>query len=350
MEQADNLNNYAGGAYEHQGVSRRDFLRLSAGALAAVGMARVLGAEQSAYAAEQLPMVEVEPGLSIVQREGWAEEMPADTERLEAEEVKFLMLKHTAGSNEYSKEDVPGIIQDMYADHTTGENDWPDIAHNFLVDRFGTVYEGREGSIEGPVRTDSSGGSQGYTQTVAMIGNFDTQMPTVEARQSMVKVLAWLAKGNGLDLSDGSTATFESRGSSKYPAGQEVTTPVITAHSSMNHTTSPGTVLGAAVESGAVLLAVRDYRSQVDAYIAGQPKEQPKSEPTEQPPVQEQAPSEPNEPDKDITAVPDEGLRMKFARFILEHSSKEDLEKIIIGSGISTVASLAWLRKSYKDD
>ena len=56
-------------------------------------------------------------------------------------------------------------------------------------------------------------------------------------------LLAWLAAGYRIDLSEGSQVRFVSRGSTLWPAGTEVATDPIAGHRDMSQTTCPGDAL-----------------------------------------------------------------------------------------------------------
>ena len=127
----------------------------------------------------------------------------------------------------------------MYAFHT-GSKGWHDIAYNFLVDREGGVWEGRAGSLAGPVAADATGGSQGFDQLVCFIGDFTSVMPTPAAVDAGNRTLAWLAQRYSIDTAAGSTVTFVSRGSNKWPAGAKVTTATVAGHREMSTTACPG--------------------------------------------------------------------------------------------------------------
>ena len=60
--------------------------------------------------------------------------------------VKMAFVHHTASGNLYSRADAPALVRGIYAYHTQSLH-WNDIAYNFLVDRFGTIYEGRYGGV-----------------------------------------------------------------------------------------------------------------------------------------------------------------------------------------------------------
>jgi len=179
-------------------------------------------------------------------REDWAEGRPPLVPA-QIEEVRFLLVHHSASSNKHTADEVPAIIAGFYDYHTGPSKGWSDVAYNFLVDRFGGVWEGRAGSLAGPVVADATGGNQGFSQLVCLIGDFSQEAPTMAARESLVNVLTWLAERDGLDLAASSRVSFDSRGSNRWAAGETVTTATVAGHRDMSLTTCPGDVLYAYV-------------------------------------------------------------------------------------------------------
>ncbi|MDH4365092.1 MAG: N-acetylmuramoyl-L-alanine amidase, partial [Acidimicrobiia bacterium] len=87
---------------------------------------------------------------------------------------------------------------------------------------------------------DATGGSQGFAQLCSLIGNFQEGPVTAEQQASLTQLLAWLAERHGIDTTPGATITFVSRGSNKWPAGQQVTAHTIAGHRDMSLTSCPG--------------------------------------------------------------------------------------------------------------
>lgn len=160
---------------------------------------------------------------------------------IEAEQPRFLLVHHTAEpGNDYTSEEVPGLIQGIFNYHTGSAKGWPDVAYNFFIDADGRIWEGREGSLDGPVRGSATGGNQGWSQLCCFLGNFEQQLPTEAARLSMVGLLAWLGERYSIDTSPAAKVEFESLGSNRWPAGTTVPTATIAGHRDMSQTTCPG--------------------------------------------------------------------------------------------------------------
>ena len=65
--------------------------------------------------------------------------------------IKQVHIHHTVNSNDYRRTEVAGLIRGMYRYHTQTLG-WSDIGYNFLVDRFGRIWEGRYGGAGRAVR------------------------------------------------------------------------------------------------------------------------------------------------------------------------------------------------------
>jgi hypothetical protein len=178
-------------------------------------------------------------GLTVRPRDAWADGRYQPRGELTDEDVRFLLVHHTATGNTYSPDGVVDIIRGVY-NAQTNDKGWPDTCYNFLIDRFGTVWEGRAGSLAGPVTADATGGSQGFAQLVCLIGDFTAVSPSAEQLASLRLTLAWLADRHKIDTAPDARVTFTSRGSNKWVAGTTVTTPTIIGHREMTFTACPG--------------------------------------------------------------------------------------------------------------
>lgn len=146
-------------------------------------------------------------------------------------------VHHTATSNGYAPADVPAMIRSMYKYHTHSLG-WSDIAYNFLIDNYGTIWEGRYGGIDQPVRGAHTLGFNNSSTGFSMIGNYETAQPSSEMLGSLAQLAAWKLAMYGRDPQGWTQVTSE--GSDKFPSGKVVTLPVIDGHRDTNDTACPG--------------------------------------------------------------------------------------------------------------
>jgi len=260
---------------------------------------RVLGFGVVASAALLMPGFELSAARSastgagtpvIHPRREWAGDGFAPTGPLQAEDVRFLLVHHTAGSTQYGRDAVPGIIQGSYRFHTGPEKGWPDICYNFFVDRFGGIWEARAGSLNGQVMADATGVSQGFAQLVCLMGNYHEHQPSPEMIDATCWLLADLADRYGVDTQPRATVQFTSRGSNKWPVGTAVTARTISGHREMSATLCPGDFVQPLLDRD-IPVRVERYRSAT-ATAATVPTETvaPETVPVETAPAETVAP------------------------------------------------------------
>ncbi|MEZ5383449.1 MAG: N-acetylmuramoyl-L-alanine amidase [Microthrixaceae bacterium] len=160
---------------------------------------------------------------------------------LRAIDNQLLVVHHTESpEGAYEPSEVAALIEGIYAFHTSPEVGWPDIGFNFIVDEFGTIWEGRQGSLLAPVACEIDGGNPGHSQHCAFLGNFSLAAPTPLATEAMVSLLAWLANRDGVPTEPGDTTDFVSEGSDRFPPGSKVSVRTICGHSEISDVLCPG--------------------------------------------------------------------------------------------------------------
>lgn len=223
--------------------TRRGFLAAIGGvglvALLCRPMRAMALAEQASNSSSTVAPVEVTPGLLIHPRNTWGAKLPA-LGKLHPEEVKFLLVHHSDGTTDYTRAQVPGVIANIFLYQTSSRKKWPDTCYNFFVDRFGGVWEGRTGSLAGPVQADATAGSQGFAQLVCLLGDFENNSPTPEMIDGLSRLLGWLGYKYEIDLNQKHIVSFVSRGSNKWKKGAKVKARPISGHRDMTYTLCPG--------------------------------------------------------------------------------------------------------------
>ena len=71
---------------------------------------------------------------------------------------------------------MPALLRGIYAYHVEGRG-WRDIGYNFLVDRFGRIWEGRYGGVDKAVVGAHTLGYNEVAFAMSAIGNFDIAQP-----------------------------------------------------------------------------------------------------------------------------------------------------------------------------
>jgi hypothetical protein len=157
-------------------------------------------------------------------------------------DVQVAFIHHTVSLNDYQPADVPSIILGICRYHRNS-NGWNDIGYNFLVDKFGTLWEGRAGGIDQPVVGAQAQGFNSQSTGIANIGTFDSVPETDAAMNSMAALIRWKLPLTGAPTAGTTTLVSAGGSDNKYPAGTRVTLDRISGHRDVDATDCPGTDL-----------------------------------------------------------------------------------------------------------
>lgn len=210
-------------------------------AVAEPGPLRWAKALWHALGARATAPAEADPGMpGIITRKEWGadESLRSDDGPGVADELKMAFVHHTAGSNDYTRDESAAIVRGIYAYHTKGRG-YSDIGYNFLVDRYGQVFEGRAGSIFEPVIGGHVGGMNTYTTGISLMGEFTNVTPPSAMRAALVGLLAWKLDYHHVPPK-GTVAMTAAEGSTLYDAGQTVKLNRISGHRDGGSTACPG--------------------------------------------------------------------------------------------------------------
>jgi hypothetical protein len=174
----------------------------------------------------------------IVPRAAWqADESIVRAKPQYADVLRMAHVHHTAGMNGYTRLQAPAIVRAIELYHVKG-NGWNDIGYNALVDRFGTVYEGRAGGVDENVVGAHAKGFNTGSFGIAVMGDFRTVDPPAAAVDALVRTLAWRLDLGHVDP----LATFNgiSSGNERFGPGIPVFLRAISGHRDTGLTTCPG--------------------------------------------------------------------------------------------------------------
>src|SRR5437763_7253507 len=185
-----------------------------------------------------------------------------------APSLQFALVHHTAGTNSYTASQSAAIVRGIEVYHVQG-NGWNDIGYNFLVDKYGQVFEGRYGGVDKNVIGAHAEGFNTGSVGVAMLRTYGSAAPTAAAKNALVNLLAWR-----LDLAHVdplSSLTVTSGGNPRFPAGTPVFLHAISGHRDTGFTTCPGNALYARLGAIARTAAATGLPKLYSPIVRGQP-------------------------------------------------------------------------------
>jgi len=223
---------WAGGADELQ-------LRLAAGArdvrVRFVNSRGVAEVEPVAHAAANQP--------TVITRAQWDPNNECPPRGApEYGQVLGAVVHHTVSANEYSPQDSAAIVLAICKYHRNS-NGWADIGYNFLVDKFGQIFEGRAGGIDQAVIGAQAQGYNGQTTGISNIGTFSSVPQSDVSVRAMSQLIAWKLGLHGAPTQGPVTLTSAGGSTNRYPSGSPVTVDRICGHRDLDNTDCPGGAL-----------------------------------------------------------------------------------------------------------
>ncbi|MFF3341765.1 peptidoglycan recognition protein [Streptomyces flavidovirens] len=175
----------------------------------------------------------------ITSRSGWgADESMVKNPPTYTTDTKAVFVHHTAGTNNYTCAQSAAIVRGTFIYHVKSWG-WNDIGYHFLVDKCGTVFEGRAGGIDKPIRGAHTYGFNTDTSSISVLGNYNTATTTPAVRESVAKVAAWKLGLYGHNPT-GTVTLTAGADNGKYKAGQKVLLNRISGHRDGYPTNCPG--------------------------------------------------------------------------------------------------------------
>jgi hypothetical protein len=213
---------------------RAHFVRVSRAPEAAAARPARLRARARAAARAGVP--------TIIPRAAWGADACPPRATPSYGEVQVGFVHHTVSANHYGPQDSAAMVLAICRYHRNS-NGWNDIGYNFLVDRYGQVFEGRAGGVDQPVIGAQAQGYNAVSTGIANIGTFTSSGQTPAAVQAMAQLLAWKLSLHGVPVTGQVTVTSNGGASNRYPQGKDVTFERISGHRDADATECPGDAL-----------------------------------------------------------------------------------------------------------
>ena len=173
----------------------------------------------------------------VLDRAAWGANELLERPPAFAPNVRFAVVHHTAGSNAYTRQQSAAIVRGIQLYHMSG-NGWNDIGYNFLVDKYGQVFEGRAGGVDRPVVGAHAEGFNAGSVGIAVLGSYGATGISAAARAAIVQLLAWRLDAAHVDPL--ATLSWASGGNARFPKGIPVFLRAIAGHRDTGFTDCPG--------------------------------------------------------------------------------------------------------------
>jgi N-acetylmuramoyl-L-alanine amidase len=178
----------------------------------------------------------------IISRAEWGGDSVPPREAPAYGEVQIAFVHHTVTANDYGPEDSAGIVLGIARYHRNS-NGWNDIGYNFLVDKYGQVFEGRAGGIDQAVVGAQAQGYNSVSTGVSCLGDFTSIAQTPEGMDALARLIGWKMAVHAVPTQGEITVISAGGPSNRYPSGTPVTFQRISGHRDGNNTACPGNVL-----------------------------------------------------------------------------------------------------------
>ncbi|CAA9494388.1 MAG: hypothetical protein AVDCRST_MAG38-2828, partial [uncultured Solirubrobacteraceae bacterium] len=179
---------------------------------------------------------------AIVPREAWGAAAVPPRVAASYGEVQLAFVHHTVTTNSYTPEQSAGIVLGIARYHRDS-NGWNDVGYNFLLDKYGQVFEGRAGGIDQPVIGAQAQGYNSVSTGIACLGDFSAIAQSPAAMESLARLLAWKLGLHGAPAEGNVTVISAGGPTNRVREGTPVVFERISGHRDANNTSCPGSAL-----------------------------------------------------------------------------------------------------------
>jgi hypothetical protein len=180
--------------------------------------------------------------LAITPRTGWGASRCKPRKTAGYGTVDLAFVHHTDSLNGYSRSESPSVVLGVCLFHRN-VNRWDDIGYNYLVDRYGQVFEGRAGGIDAPVVGAQAGGFNLFSTGIAAIGTYSSSRFPAAGMNSLAELLAWKLSLLGIPAVGTTTVPSDGGPFTQFRKGTPVTLNHIAGHRDADSTACPGSAL-----------------------------------------------------------------------------------------------------------
>ncbi|MDZ7675182.1 MAG: FG-GAP-like repeat-containing protein [Acidimicrobiales bacterium] len=205
---------------------------------------------------------EADGAPTIRSRSSWGARSPK-APPADAGELKLAVVHHSVNSNGYAASQVPAMLRSIQAYHMDAHG-WNDIAYNFAVDRYGSVWEARAGGIDRAIIGGHAFGFNTASTGVVVLGDYSSASPTAASLNAVEDLIAWKLAQHQTPTTG--SVTYRSSTDTHFgPEGTAVRVNRISGHRDVRTTGCPGDALYAHLGSIRRDVAAKTPGAQFDA-------------------------------------------------------------------------------------
>ena len=191
--------------------------------------------------------------------------------------IKVAFVHHVVSTNDYTAAQAAQQMRNIYSWFTQGIK-VNDFGYNFMVDRFGRIYEGRAGGVDRPVIGAHTSGFNAESFAVSFLGNADTLNPNVATKEKILEamsdLIAWKFEAHNVNPLGSAVLTSAGPGpgqgtTSMYWPGEKVTSKTIAGHGDIGATSCPGVFLRPSLDHIRLGVSARQGRNFYPPSISG---------------------------------------------------------------------------------
>lgn len=179
---------------------------------------------------------------AMVSREEWGGDDCKPRKEPSTGSVRAAFVHHTVTANGYSRSQAAPMVLAICRYHRDS-NGWDDIGYQFLVDRFGRLYEGRAGGIRRALIGAQVQGFNDQSTGIAHLGTYSSQRQSNRAVRATARLLRWKLPHHGVPTRGHVRLTSRGGDLNPHPRGERVRLKRISGHRDAGSTACPGSRL-----------------------------------------------------------------------------------------------------------
>jgi hypothetical protein len=178
----------------------------------------------------------------IITRAQWGGDSVTPRAAASYGQVQLAFVHHTVNANDYGPDESAAVVLAI-AKYHRDHNGWNDLGYNFIVDRYGQIFEGRAGGMDLAIVGAQAQGFNSVSTGVACLGTHTDVAQTEAGMDALARLIGWKLSLHAVPTAGTITVTSAGGETNKFRAGTPVTFQRISGHRDGNATSCPGDAL-----------------------------------------------------------------------------------------------------------